>query len=219
MIVTLDSKRRITLPGTPILHSPYFTALRDARMERATFVRSQQQFFFAVRFFSRPMAALMSRMPDSASRKMLMHNLAEEHGHEDEGGRFHPAMAHDQTFTTFLASLGAVPAEVECPAVRAFNLALLGACLCEPPPLAFSCLGIIEYTFADISALIGKSVVERGWVAQSELVHYKLHAEIDKRHAAEFFAAVDATDEPAMNAGISLGLHIFERLYTSLLAE
>lgn len=107
--------------------------------------------------------------------------------------------------------------ETEGAAVRAFNLALMGACQNEPPALAFACLAIIEYTFADISALIGKAVVERGWIAQSELVHYKLHAEIGKRHAAEFFAAIDMADVQTMTAGLALGLHIFDQLYASFL--
>ena len=204
----------------PILQNPYMVALRDGTMDRAAFIRTQRQFFFAVRFFSRPMAALMSRMPDSASRRTLLCNLAEEHGFDDEGdGGIHPTMAHDRTFLAFLKSLGIeeILTEREGEAVRAFNLALLGACLGESATLAFACLGIIEYTFADISALIGKTVVERGWVAQSDLVHYKLHAEIDKRHAAEFFASLDAADASAMHDGLALGLHLFDRLYTDLL--
>ena len=206
------------LLARPILDNPYFAALRDGTMDHAAFVRTQRQFFFAVRFFSRPMAALMARMPDSESRRVLMHNLAEEHGFDDEGdGGLHPAMAHDRTFLAFLATLGvdSMSGETEGAAVRAFNLALLGACQNEPPALAFACLGIIEYTFADISALIGKAVVERGWIAQSELVHYKLHAEIDKRHASEFFAAIETADVQAVTDGLALGLHLFDQLYAS----
>ena len=208
------------LLARPILDNPYFAALRDGTMDHATFVRTQRQFFFAVRFFSRPMAALMARMPDSESRRVLMHNLAEEHGFDDEAdGGLHPAMAHDRTFLAFLATLGvdSMSGETEGPAVRAFNLALLGACQNEPPALAFASLGIIEYTFADISALIGKAVVERGWIAQSELVHYKLHAAIDKRHASEFFAAIEMADVQTMTDGLALGLHIFDQLYASFL--
>ena len=206
------------LAQRPILEDLYFASLADGRMSRETFVRSQRQFFFAVRFFSRPMAALMSRMPCSTSRRTLIHNLAEEHGLDDEEGRgLRPAMAHDQTFLAFLATLGVSPAEmqreVEGPEVRAFNLALLGACVGESPPFAYAALGAIEYAFADISALIGKAVVDRGWVAASELVHYKLHAEIDKRHAAELFEEVTGDAE----AGVAFGLHIFSRFYSELL--
>lgn len=220
----------LLLTRSPILANAYFTGLRDGTLDKETFIRTQRQFFHAVRFFSRPMAALMSRLPDSASRRTLMHNLAEEHGLDDEGpGGFHPAMAHDQTFIAFLSALGVHPAAVasstQGPAVRAFNLALLGACFSEPLPLAFACLGIIEYTFADISALIGAAVVERGWILPAQLVHYKLHAELDKRHAADFFLAAelacpgDEASSQGINDGLALGLQLFDRLYTDLLAE
>jgi pyrroloquinoline-quinone synthase len=82
-------------------------------------------------------------------------------------------------------------------------------------------MGIIEYAFADISAAIGKSVVERGWVAHDRLVHYKLHAEIDTRHADEFFAVVEPQwDDPKrryfVKQGLELGAYIFNRLYQDM---
>jgi pyrroloquinoline-quinone synthase len=210
-----------SLTQRPILDEGYFTSLVDGRMSRESFTRSQRQFFFAVRFFSRPMAALMSRMPCSALRRTLMHNLAEEHGLDDEAGRgLDPTMAHDRTFLAFLATLGVSPDdmrdEVEGPAVRAFNLALLGACFGESPAFAYACLGAIEYAFADISALVGKAVVDRDWIVATELVHYKLHAQIDKRHAAELFEEVAANAVADAEAGVAFGLHIFARLYSEL---
>ncbi len=50
-------------------------------------------------------------------------------------------------------------------------------------------------------------------------MHYKLHAEIDERHAAEFFRSSKPSwaGEPARRAeiedGVKLGLHVFGRLY------
>jgi pyrroloquinoline-quinone synthase len=210
----------------PVHLGAYFAGLSTGTLCRDCFVRSQKQFYFAVRYFSRPMAALMARMPDSASRQSLMHNLAEEHGYEETRGDFRPSMAHDHTFLAFLKSLGVdtgdVRGEVEGPAVMAFNFALMGVCTSGDVETAFACLGIIEYTFADLSAIIGSAVVESGWVPRERLVHYALHAEIDKEHAAGFFRMV----EPAWNAGgmarrrveqgLVLGLHIFHQLYEDL---
>ena len=84
-------------------------------------------------------------------------------------------------------------------------------------------MGIIEYAFADISALIGRAVTERGWVGADELVHYKLHAEIDVRHAEEFFAVIEKSwDDPARRSfieqGLELGAYAFDRLYRDLYA-
>ena len=214
----------------PILSNGYFAALGNDAMSREFFVRTQKQFYFAVRYFSRPMAALMARMPDSASRQGLIHNLSEEHGFDDESDDappgFDPAVAHDLTFLAFLRTLGVTPQEMarerEAAGVRAFNVALMGACTMERIETAFGCLGVIEYAFADICELIGRKVVERGWVAQKDLVHYKLHAQIDKRHAADFFKVVagawnrDPAARVAIEDGIQLGLHVFNRLYEDL---
>ncbi len=110
-------------------------------------------------------------------------------------------------------------------AARAFNNALMGVCMMEPVTAAFGCMGIIEHAFAGISTLIGATVVRRGWIRSEELVHYKLHAEIDERHAADFFEVVsadwhaDAARRAEIEDGVRLGLHVFRRFYDDLLAE
>ena len=230
-----------------ILCSPYFATLQNSEMSRFTFESTQQQFFYAVRFFSRAMAALAARIPDSTTRLPLIHNLAEEHGLAEEDDLpesgdvraqglaehhhpFHPALAHDRTFLAFLerlrvASPVAGQEYIERPGVRAFNLALWAACAIEHPSAAFACLGAIEYAFADISALIGNSIVDHGWMSRDNLVHYKLHAEIDKRHAGDFFSVVvndwadNAVGRHHVESGLSLGFYLFKRLYDDLLAE
>jgi pyrroloquinoline-quinone synthase len=83
-------------------------------------------------------------------------------------------------------------------------------------------MGIIEYAFAGISARIGQAVVKNGWVKADDLVHYKLHAEIDMRHAEEFFAVIEPRwDDPArryyIEQGLELGAYSFDRLYRDLL--
>lgn len=211
----------------PILENGYFASLGNDSMTREAFVRSQRQFYFAVRYFSRPMAALMARMPDSAGRRGLIHNLSEEHGYEDDGPEvagFDPSVAHDLTFLAFLNTLGVSSAEMarerEGPGVRGFNTALMGTCLMERTEIAFGCLGVIEYAFADICELIGRKVVERGWIARDDLVHYKLHAQIDKRHAADFFKVVESSwngdGRAVVEDGMMLGLYLFNRLYEDL---
>ncbi len=207
----------------PILGQSYFTRLKDRGMGLAEFMTTQRQFYFAVRYFSRPIAALVARCPDSTMRMDLVHNLAEEQGD------FMPLEAHDRTFLRFLASIGVQPAEMkretEGAAVRAFNCALMGACQGAEMEVAFGCLGFIEHAFADISAFIGLAVVARHWVTHENLVHYKLHAAIDKRHAEEFFAVVESAwqADPAkrelIRQGMDLGRHVFARLYEDLERE
>ena len=58
--------------------------------------------------------------------------------------------------------------------VTMFNYTLMGVCAHHDPIVAFACDGIIEYAFADISALLAEEVVKRNWVKKEELVHYNL---------------------------------------------
>ena len=167
------------------------------------------------------MAALVGRIPDPRQRLDILHNVVEEHGEFDEN-RF-----HHTTFQQFLRSIDGRPETLDAlviwPAVRAFNSVLTASCVLDELEVGVGCMGVIEYAFAGISAIIGKAVVERGWVQADQLVHYKLHAEIDERHAEEFFAVVepqwgDAPRRYFIEQGIELGAYAFDRLYRDLLA-
>jgi pyrroloquinoline-quinone synthase len=202
-----------------IFDNAYFRELADGRMTLENFRRSQEQFFYAVTFFPRPMAALVGRIPHPHMRLEVLHNLVEEHGEFDEN-KF-----HHNTFQQFLRTLGAHPEELESrgpiAAVRAFNSILTSACVLDELEVGICCMGIIEYAFARISAQIGKAVVDHGWIPADRLVHYNLHAEIDARHADEFFAVVESRwDDPArrhyIEQGLQLGAYAFDRLYLDL---
>ncbi|MGL4419142.1 MAG: TenA family transcriptional regulator, partial [Gemmataceae bacterium] len=131
------------------------------------------------------------------------------------------------TFLAFLQTIGSDPqAVVEQPigpVVRAFNNTLWAACGLDEIEIGVTCMGIIELAFAGISAAIGRTVVERGWIAHQALLHYKLHAAIDERHADEFFSVVephwaDPVRRRTIEQGLQLGVHIFDRLYRDLCA-
>lgn len=202
-----------------ILSNPYLRALRDGTMTLDGFRRSQEEFFFAVTFFPRPMAVLVGRIPDPKQRLDILHNLVEEHGEFDEQA------FHHNTFRHFLRSIGSDPDKVEAfprsAPMRAFNSVLTASCVLDELEVGVGCMGIIEFAFAGISAAIGQAVVKNGWVESDKLVHYKLHAEIDERHAEEFFAVVepswsDAKRRYFIEQGLELGAYIFDRLYRDL---
>lgn len=208
-----------SLAEVGIMKNPYFAALSDGTMSLEGFRKSQEQFFFAVTFFPRPMAALVGRIPEPKARLDILHNLVEEHG------EFQEAQFHHNTFQQFLRTIGNDPAQLDniavSPPLRAFNSALTASCVLDELEVGVACMGIIEHAFAGISGLIGKAVVARGWVGADDLVHYKLHADIDERHAEEFFAVVEPRwDDPTrryfITQGLDLGAYIFERLYRDL---
>lgn len=201
--------------------NPYFAALSAGELDLEAFRRTQEQFFFAVTFFPRPMAALVGRIPQPHQRLDILHNLLEEHGD------FDVAAFHHTTFREFLHRLGsdvdALESTALWPEVRAFNSVLTSACVLDEIEVGIACMGIIEQAFAGISATIGAAVVERGWLSPERLVHYRLHAAIDERHAEEFFAVIEPSwaipqRRYFINQGLALGAYIFDRLYRDLLA-
>ena len=215
--VTAEADRILEKSG--IRRNPYLQALNDGSMSLECFRRSQEQFFHAVTFFPRPMAALVGRIPNPKARVDILHNLVEEHG------EFKEEFFHHTTFQRFLRSIGSEPDKIETcplsPALRAFNSVLTCACVLDELEVGVACMGIIEYAFAGISATIGEAVVRRGWVQQEKLVHYALHAEIDERHAEEFFAVIEPQwEDPArryfIDQGLELGAYAFNRLYLDL---
>jgi len=202
-----------------VLQNPYFSALKDGSMSLESFRRTQEQFYFAVHFFPRPMSVLTARLPESQMRLDILRNLVEEHGDFKETG------FHVTSFRLFLQSIGSDSDQLAnltlCPAIRAFNSVLIASCTFDEIEVAVGCMGIIEYMFADISAEIGQSVVLKDWVAAEGLCHYKLHASLDKQHAREFFAIIeskwqDSTRRYFIEQGLQLGSYIFDRLYRDL---
>jgi len=211
------------LTSAGLMDNQYFQALQNGAMSLPGFKVSQGQFYCAVAFFPRPMAALVARIPSARARIDILQNLVEEHGH------FNEQAFHCTTFQKFLRTLDTADSALsldsgnrrEHPAVKAFNAVLNNACCLDELEVGIACMGIIEHSFAKISALIGEAVVKRGWVTSNALVHYKHHSEIDERHAEEFFAVIEPRwQDPSrryfIEQGIELGLHIFDRLYREL---
>src|SRR5256885_8046968 len=85
------------LADVDVAKNPYLIALQDGTFAKDDFVETQFQFFHAVTFFARPMAALAAKIPDASMRVEILRNVWEEHG---EGVR---DKMHGTTFKLFLA--------------------------------------------------------------------------------------------------------------------
>jgi pyrroloquinoline-quinone synthase len=201
--------------------NPYFAALRDGSFTKDDFIETQIQFHNAVVFFSRPMAALAAKIPTYELRLEVLRNVWEEHGEGDL------AFGHGNTFARFLERLGGItPADIErralWPEVRIFNTTLAGACVLDEYLIGCGLMGIIERMFCDISAWIGRGVVQRGWIAERDLIHYTLHEELDVKHSDDFFNVLrpswDAGPEHRyfIEQGLRLGAAVFSGLYENL---
>jgi len=216
---TIAEVAELIIADSDILNNPYFVSIPQHEMALSDFQQSQQQFYFAVLFFPRPMAALMARITDPVDRLGILENINEEHG-----GFCYEHM-HPTTFKTFLDRVGCNTkglSDIEIsPQVASFNHTLLSVCSFSALETGLACLGIIEYAFADISATLAKAIVDRRWLDPDSLIHYNLHASIDKQHAADFFKLIEpefhnAEQHRLIIEGLKLGIYIFNRLYQDL---
>lgn len=200
---------------------PYLKALADGSFEKKDFVETQIQFYYAVVFFSRPMAAVAAKIPDNRMRREVLRNVWEEHGEGETDDE------HESTFLTFLERLDAITEQDVLrrklwPEIRMFNTTLTGACVMDEYLVGVGVLGMIERMFADISAWIGAAIVEAGWLEREAIIHYSLHHELDVKHAADFFEVLRPAWEDSeenryyIEQGLRLGAHAFYSLYEGL---
>lgn len=215
-----DAIQRV-LAGHPLEANPYMHALREGRFAKSDFVETQIQFYYAVVFFSRPMAVLAAKIPSARVRTEILRNVWEEHGEGDAARR------HGATFTELLHRLdGVTLADIEqralWPELRAFNTALIGCCALDDWEIGAGCLGIVERMFVGISRWIGLGIVENGWLPADRVVHYSVHEVLDVRHSDDFFATLrpawntDLRARYAIEQGLQLGAYVFDRLYRDL---
>lgn len=201
--------------------NPYFLTLRNRSFSKDDFMETQIQFFYAVIFFSRPMAALAAKIPTPELRLEVLRNVWEEHGEGDL------QRVHGATFTEFLKRLGNImPDDIESralwPEIRAFNTTLTATCVLDEYLTGVGMMGIIERMFAEISSWLGNEIVNCGWITKSSLIHYTLHEEIDVKHSQDFFDILEHSwdkspeDKYAIEQGLRLGAYVFNRLYEDL---
>jgi pyrroloquinoline-quinone synthase len=221
--MNLDDSIRTVLARHPLEDNLYLRALHDGSLGKDDFVATQMQFYFAVAFFSRPMAVLAAKIPSARLRTEILRNVWEEHGEGD------PIRAHGTTFLELLRRLAGVGVDdVErqslWPEVRAFNTTLIGCCALDDWEIGAGCLGIVERMFVDISAALGRGIVARGWLPQERVVHYCTHEVLDVRHSEDFFATLapawdrDDATRYRIEQGLQLGAYVFDRLYRDLFA-
>ena len=219
--MTLQQLIQNVLDDTCYHENPYFVHLTDGQFDKNDFIETQKQFYYAVIFFSRPMAALAAKIPSPELRLEVLRNVWEEHG---EGHLIH---GHGNTFLEFLKRIGSVTQEqVQLqglwPEIRIFNTTLAGVSVLDDFLVSVSTLGIIERMFSDISAWIGQGVIQRGWLTDKNMIHYKLHQKLDIKHSEDFFHILKepynhtVENRYHIEQGLRLGATLFNDLYLGL---
>jgi pyrroloquinoline-quinone synthase len=209
------------LAETPYRANPYFSNLQRKTFAKEDFTETQIQFYFAVVFFSRPMAALAAKIPEARLRVEVVRNVWEEHGEGDA------ARVHGHTFLTLLERLANISEEdvnrrALWPEVRIFNTTLVGACVLDEYLIGVAMMGIIERMFCEISTWVGRGIIDNGWVPREKMIHYNLHEELDIKHSQDFFDILEPAwsrseeDRYAIEQGLQTGAVVFNGLYEGL---
>jgi len=219
--MTLHELISKVLQETGSKENPYFQNLENGSFSKPDFVETQVQFYYAVVFFSRPMAALAGRIPAPDLRIEVLKNIWEEHG---EGRLSH---GHGSTFKEFLRRLdGIEPQDIFLrglwPEIRLFNTTLVGVTVLDDFLVGVAVMGMIERMFSEISTWIGQGVVKRGWISENGLIHYKIHEQLDIKHSEDFFKILEGPyansemNRYHIEQGLRMGATLFNGLYRGL---
>lgn len=197
---------------------PYFLWAHAEATSKVSFRCSQVRFRYAVEGWSQSLSAVVARIPRLEDRAEIVRNVLDEHGGDSDG-------SHKASFHRFLVALGTTPRELATPCpiqVRAFQQALTNFCMVQPYEAGGAALGIIEQLYIDISTMIAQLVVERGWASAADQDHYRVHEELDVKHAHDLLElAAAGWEEKRMRAlialGLQLGAHHFWQLYSDVM--
>jgi pyrroloquinoline quinone (PQQ) biosynthesis protein C len=196
----------------------FFISLHNGTMTKEQFIKTQYQFYHAVVNFVAPLFFVAGNTPAYDQRIKIIKNLWEEHGEGDI------ANTHVATFDEFLRRLtnSEVKHQRSLAAVNLFNRTLNETSKNDYYLKSIAMLGMIELMFSDISHFIGSALIERGWMTSKEIIHYKVHKDLDVIHAQDFFDIIEkemVIPNQEIEKGLLLGRDTFLNFYHGLFSE
>jgi pyrroloquinoline-quinone synthase len=204
----------------PIKLEPYFSNLINGNISRNLFLDTQLYFFHAVSYFSIPMFLLCTQLKSYSKRIKILENINDEHGNGDIN------KSHRRTYKKYLINLGISEDKINNnlihPASKKFNDTLLNIVQNKGKLISISCLGMIEYRYAEISQILVETILKNNWLTKDNLVHYSLHEDLDQHHAELFFGLIrsdwsNKTSKNKIKAGIDLGNDLIVGIFNNLL--
>ena len=185
----------------------FFEDLASGEMNLDQFIETQEQFYYAITGFSVPLALVTAEVPEYEDRMKILKHMGETPG---------------ATFTELLKRLSGKAVITISPAqdeVLLFNSTLNDICRNHHYLKGIAALGIIERMFADISAFIGVTIVERGWLPKERIIHYTVQQKLDTVHAEDIFSILRPQYEnhrETIDEGLMLGAITFLKLFQQL---
>lgn len=198
-----------------INNNPYFQKLNSVSVEK--FLNSQKSFICAVDFWSKILGSILTILPTYKERVIVIENLYDEHGCGDVSD------SHVNTFKKFMESLGYkkdLPlsgSSEEYSAVNEFNSRLVNKIGASSWVYCVSMLGMIEYTYIDVSRNIHNYA--SNFIDPKDINHYSLHEIVDVKHATDLFRLVEPYYDnyhKEINEGLQYGYICLNDLYKGL---
>lgn len=205
---------------TPITAQTYFSKLVNGSMSFELFKYSQNNFYSAVCYFSRPMFLLCSKIEDYEDRLIILENIIDEHGNGDIKD------SHGVTYKNYLLNLGVKEIDINKTfnhsAVSNFYSIINNTIENDNIETALAMFGIMEDRYTEISSSIANSLVKNNWLKKDQMSHYKTHKQIDTYHAELFYKLVrhkwiKETCKADIKKGLKLGNKLIFDIFNNLL--
>ena len=199
-----------------IKDNKYFIKLNN-KPTKDSFIKSQEAFINAVDMWSKALATIMTKLPTYEDRLLVLENLWDEHGCGDLN------KCHVNTFRLFISDLGRkgrINTGTKYDSydkVMKFNSKILEYVQGENWIKSVAMLGMIEYTYIDVSSCINKYV--NNFIEQENINHYTLHETLDEKHARDLFKIIEAyyfNFKEDILEGINDGYKFMDNLYEDL---
>lgn len=196
-----------------INESKYFKALNKSGLE--SFFDSQKSFIHAVDNWSKMLGLMVCKCETDVQRLVFVKNLYDEHGDGDLSN------SHIKTFERFmrLKNEDYKFNDIEhLSSVESFNINLFTPLNNESFDFLCGMLGMIEYTYINVSKCINQYISKNMNINPESVPHYSLHETLDFTHSKELFELIDNKGELSKDAikGINYGYKIFVELYDRL---
>ena len=200
-----------------IEQNPYFIKLLNKPCLNS-FLKSQECFIDAIDHWSRILGLLVFNLPSDKERLAIIQNLYDEHGNGDINS------SHVNTFKKLLVSLN-YESEIRFRdkslttywKINDFNEKLTTMVLKESWVVSVAALGMIEYTYSQISGFMHRYI--RNFLNPELINHYGIHEKLDQYHAKGFFDLISDQNNYDIKKGLDLGYNLLYQLYERLSNE
>ena len=196
-----DARRDLDRKIDPLhrLNHPFYQAWVNGELTKEHLAIYAEQYWHHIEAFPTYLETLRDRLPQGTARKAIEENLHDE----VEGG-------HDDLWIDFAAAVGVTTKELETSHPTATTTAAIdefkAACAEKSPAFGLGALYAYESHTPATAVTKTEGLRDRYGVAEPGRAYFDVHAEVDHKHSADLFLAIeDAGDVDESLAGAEAG--------------